>query len=423
VFADGADARSRALLQTVAGGLAGVTNDVGPAHTWLEAGAEYFRETGEDEPCARALTALGFLYRVLDPALAEAALQEGLARYRACGNAWGAGRALINLAVAAGRRGEQELRTTYLEEALALGLSLGDHPWISGQTRQNLGQDAARAGDLEAARVHLAESVRLAHQSASYADESTAQATLALLLILSGDLPAASRAGAQAYHLARYGNAGHLAVALEALAAILATGGLPHDAVALGAIAGAVRARYRLWAEPGYDWLATLTIGAAAGAAREALHTIDPDTLRAALGDEEYEAARAAGENRSRDELVAEALVRLEAAQSAAGVARLEAAMPERSMTAGAEMPAQTAQSRGAAPGADAAALAATARLSEREREVLQLIARGQTNRQIADGLVISLNTVLRHVTHILAKTGAVNRTEAAAVALRAGLV
>lgn len=57
--------------------------------------------------------------------------------------------------------------------------------------------------------------------------------------------------------------------------------------------------------------------------------------------------------------------------------------------------------------------------LSDREAEVLRLIAAGRTNPQIAERLVISLNTVQRHVSSILWKTGAANRTEAAAYALR----
>ena len=61
-------------------------------------------------------------------------------------------------------------------------------------------------------------------------------------------------------------------------------------------------------------------------------------------------------------------------------------------------------------------------RLSEREVEVLRLIAAGKSNQEIAGTLVISLNTVLHHVSHILDKTGAANRTEAAAYAARRGL-
>jgi len=60
--------------------------------------------------------------------------------------------------------------------------------------------------------------------------------------------------------------------------------------------------------------------------------------------------------------------------------------------------------------------------LSAREVEVLRLIAAGRTNREIAEALVISINTVDRHVSHILAKTNTANRAEAASFAIRQGL-
>jgi DNA-binding CsgD family transcriptional regulator/pimeloyl-ACP methyl ester carboxylesterase len=55
--------------------------------------------------------------------------------------------------------------------------------------------------------------------------------------------------------------------------------------------------------------------------------------------------------------------------------------------------------------------------LSAREVEVLRLLAAGRSNQQIADELVISLNTVRRHVSNIFDKTGAANRAQAAAYA------
>jgi DNA-binding CsgD family transcriptional regulator len=57
--------------------------------------------------------------------------------------------------------------------------------------------------------------------------------------------------------------------------------------------------------------------------------------------------------------------------------------------------------------------------LSEREVQVVRLIAAGKSNREIAEALVISRHTVERHVNHILAKTGASNRTQVAGYAHR----
>ena len=61
--------------------------------------------------------------------------------------------------------------------------------------------------------------------------------------------------------------------------------------------------------------------------------------------------------------------------------------------------------------------------LTEREVEVLRLIAAGRTDREIAESLFISVRTVGNHVGNILNKTTTTNRTEAAAYAARQGLV
>jgi DNA-binding CsgD family transcriptional regulator len=61
--------------------------------------------------------------------------------------------------------------------------------------------------------------------------------------------------------------------------------------------------------------------------------------------------------------------------------------------------------------------------LSSREMDVLERIARGDTNAEIATGLYISRNTVATHVRHILAKTGSGNRAEATFYAVRHGLL
>jgi len=61
--------------------------------------------------------------------------------------------------------------------------------------------------------------------------------------------------------------------------------------------------------------------------------------------------------------------------------------------------------------------------LSQREKEVLLLIAKGNTNREIASALVISEHTARNHVTHILDKLGLSRRSEAAAFAAKLGLL
>jgi DNA-binding NarL/FixJ family response regulator len=61
--------------------------------------------------------------------------------------------------------------------------------------------------------------------------------------------------------------------------------------------------------------------------------------------------------------------------------------------------------------------------LSEREAEVLRLVAEGKTNRQIAEQLVISDHTVARHLQNIFSKLDVSSRSAATAFAFEHGLV
>jgi DNA-binding NarL/FixJ family response regulator len=66
---------------------------------------------------------------------------------------------------------------------------------------------------------------------------------------------------------------------------------------------------------------------------------------------------------------------------------------------------------------------APTERLTPRERDVLELIVEGRTNREIAEQLTLSVGTVKIHVEHIIAKLGVSDRTQAAVRAIESGLL
>lgn len=65
----------------------------------------------------------------------------------------------------------------------------------------------------------------------------------------------------------------------------------------------------------------------------------------------------------------------------------------------------------------------AASAVSQREVEILQLVAKGATNKEIASTLFISENTVKTHLRNIMDKLHLANRSQAAAYAIRAGLV
>jgi LuxR family maltose regulon positive regulatory protein len=74
-------------------------------------------------------------------------------------------------------------------------------------------------------------------------------------------------------------------------------------------------------------------------------------------------------------------------------------------------------------PAAAATAPGIVEPLTGRELEVLEMLAAGWSNQAIAGQLFVSLDTVKKHVGHVLGKLGAANRTEAVARARQLGLI
>jgi DNA-binding NarL/FixJ family response regulator len=71
----------------------------------------------------------------------------------------------------------------------------------------------------------------------------------------------------------------------------------------------------------------------------------------------------------------------------------------------------------------DLAARAMPDPLTPRETEILRLVARGETNREIAGRLILAVGTIKVHVEHILDKLGVTDRTQAAVRAVELGIV
>ena len=85
--------------------------------------------------------------------------------------------------------------------------------------------------------------------------------------------------------------------------------------------------------------------------------------------------------------------------------------------------PSAAARLLGTLAGGERRATRDSRRLTRREQDVLELIVGGRSNKRIALELGISEKTVKAHVTHLLAKLGVADRTQAAILAVREGLV
>ena len=147
--------------------------------------------------------------------------------------------------------------------------------------------------------------------------------------------------------------------------------------------------------------------GRAFQALEAGLRDRDHARLRAALGDAAFEAAYARGRTLSQADAIA-------LATAAAG--------PDRG-----DAPTVTGPAAGQATAEDPAAGQVTAEeaagaLSEREREILALLAGGATDAQIAGRLFLSINTVRSHLERIRDKTGARRRPELVRYAMEAGI-
>jgi DNA-binding CsgD family transcriptional regulator len=270
-------------------------------------------------------------------------------------------------------------RARYAESA-RLFTALGDTSGAAIATL-HLGQAVAQAGERTDAHRLIEDAVGRLKAEGERGAAATGLVELSQLALHAGDVAAARALLVEGLQLARA--AGDRLAVLSGLERAVSLAAVQHRPSAAVQLAGAVAALR------GRTSPARADVGAnAAGPAVE--------SARAALGDERFAAAWAAGRELGVDDAIACAL--------------------------GSETPAPDERSA-AAPMPTSPPVEVTSGLSPREREVAVLIARGHTNRQIADMLVITEWTADTHVRHILSKLGLHSRTQVAAWAVERGLL
>jgi DNA-binding CsgD family transcriptional regulator len=325
-----------------------------------------------------------------------AAAQEALALFRAQDDAAGVAHSLWILGCGVERTGDRERARALYEAAAALGPGRRLPLAMLGALAYHMCED-------ERAERLLQESSRLAQACDDAWTGGFATEMLARVALRQGEIARAATRFRRALALVRtVGVLVNVARCLEGAAALsAATGRVAQTARWLGA-AEALHARIDLPIEP------------ADRAAYDRLVATGP----AMLGDAAWAAAWRAGGALAEDVAMAEAeafLAMLEA--------RPEARRPSRPTASPHPPPQSWSPQPGAAQLTRDPAGLAPSRLTRREQEILELLSQRLTDQEIAGRLFISPKTVGHHVSNILGKLSAANRRDAAARAVRHGLI
>ena len=400
------DEEALALWQEIGDevGIAWVLNQLGATYTVMDelaAGRAYAEESVacwrrmESERAVgllNALNDLGLVARLQgDYATARAAGEEQLARARACADARETGFALRQLGRLAFVEGDGGRAQVLLEESLRHFRDAG-RPFDVALTLHDLTTFALDRADVAATMRYGEESLRLYRALGTGGRAARVLVPLGCAARLAGEPERAAKWLIESLRLSREaGSRTFMRRALIQLAG-LAAGRHP------------VRAAWQYGAAGPLEGFQGMPV-AAPVRQRDAQ---DREAVRARLGTARFAAAHDAGAATPLDEAVSYALAPDEPIPDA--LAALEA-----------EVTRQVPEAAGSEPAGTTGARRPDG-LTAREIEVLRLVAQGKSNKEIAEALVISLNTVLRHVTNIFAKIGAANRTAAAAYVHRHGL-
>jgi DNA-binding NarL/FixJ family response regulator len=356
-----------ASIMSGAGNLAQAQGDVLAARTLLEQALAIRRDLGDRRGIAGSLNNLGGVAENQgDHALARSLYQESLAINRDLGDRWGISISLLNLGVVAKNQGVYAVARSLFEESLSIWRILKDG-WGSALSLGNLGDLARRDGNYALATSLFEESLALLRKVGDRRMIAISLNGLAGVARLEGKYELARSQYEQSLAINReLGDRPGVTRSLEGFAGLAAAEGQAVRAMQLAGASARLRA----------------SVGIAQSSLQKEQLRRSLQPARQALTGHASATAWAEGLAMSAERAIACALEPAEAAASPAG------------MPAASELE----------PGP----------LTPREREVAALIARGWSNREIANGLVITVSTAERHVANIFNKLALRSRTEVA---------
>jgi predicted ATPase/class 3 adenylate cyclase/DNA-binding CsgD family transcriptional regulator len=339
------------------------------------------RALADDAVTADALAQLcWFRFEHGDLLAARAQIDEAVDLARRTGDPRLIAEILSHRAVFESEAGDLDAALADQHETLALCRAAGDNYRLA-LTLANLGVDEHAAGELQAARAHLQEASMLADSHGYQILAAGLLQNLGFVDLLDADPRSARHHFADCLDTARItGIRTYVHAAILGLALVAGADGDPAAAATLHGVADEHCERYGRPFE-------TIEAG---------LRDRDHAQLRATLGDAAFEAAYTRGRTLSQADAIALAA----------------AAEPDPPVAPAVTVPAAGQATAGGPAGP----------LSDREREIVALLAGGASDAQIAGRLFLSVNTVRSHLERIRDKTGARRRAELVRYAIQAGI-